>query len=315
MAYILITPVKNEEAFLRQTSRCILNQTMLPAIWVIVDGGSTDGTLALIRDLQERCDWIYCKAQETFSNRRGHMNFALGVREGYEYARQIAHEKGIEYEYIGKTDADVLLREDFFAGLTRRLENDDGLGVGGGASYTLRAGACTPSPDAIDERLFDRDYFLPYEMPDKRLYRRQALEEIGGFPVTAFAPDSVALARLLNRGWRVRSFEESGIYNLRKDTSIEKDWWKSSLLLGHESYYLGCHPLYTLLSGVYHLACPSQYNGFGLVIGYASACLRREEKIEDSEVRRYYRVTRFKRLNQVVAAQMQQAFSAVFGGR
>ncbi|MDN7023713.1 glycosyltransferase family 2 protein [Methanoculleus sp. FWC-SCC1] len=313
MTYILITPVKNEAAVLKQAFACILGQTVLPAIWVLVDGGSSDGTLEQIRELQERHAWIYLKQQEAFSARQGHLNFAFGVWEGYEYARQIARERGIEYDYVGKTDADVLLPGDFFASLIRRLEEDAGIGVASGASYTLRPGAPLPSPDAIGEARFDRDYFLPYEMPDKRVYRRTALEQIGGFPVTTFAPDSVALAKLLTSGWRVVSFGDVGIYNLRKDTSIEKDRWKSSLLLGYESYYLGCHPLYVLISGMYHLTSPSQYNGFGLMIGYASAIVHREEKIDDRGVRRYYRITRFAKLNRVVATEVRRTLSRFLG--
>ena len=46
--YVLITPARNEEAFIEKTIESVINQTVLPAKWVIVNDGSTDttGTIA-----------------------------------------------------------------------------------------------------------------------------------------------------------------------------------------------------------------------------------------------------------------------------
>ena len=42
--YVLITPARNEAAFIEQTIKSVLAQTVHPVRWVIVSDGSTDGT-------------------------------------------------------------------------------------------------------------------------------------------------------------------------------------------------------------------------------------------------------------------------------
>ena len=43
-AYVLISPCRNESAYMRRTLDSVVAQTLTPALWVIVDDGSTDGT-------------------------------------------------------------------------------------------------------------------------------------------------------------------------------------------------------------------------------------------------------------------------------
>src|SRR5438876_8230077 len=42
--YVLITPARNEEAFIEKTIEAVTRQTVLPIRWVIVDDGTPDGT-------------------------------------------------------------------------------------------------------------------------------------------------------------------------------------------------------------------------------------------------------------------------------
>ena len=43
-SYVLITPARNEEAFIEKAIESVVHQTILPLKWVIVDDGSTDAT-------------------------------------------------------------------------------------------------------------------------------------------------------------------------------------------------------------------------------------------------------------------------------
>ena len=56
--YILITPARNEEAFIEKTIQSVIKQTVLPIRWVIVNDGSTDGTAAIIARYAALYDWI-----------------------------------------------------------------------------------------------------------------------------------------------------------------------------------------------------------------------------------------------------------------
>src|SRR3981189_1064338 len=57
--YVLISPCRNEAAFMRQTLNSVVGQSLRPARWVIVDDGSTDGTPAILAEYASRHEWIW----------------------------------------------------------------------------------------------------------------------------------------------------------------------------------------------------------------------------------------------------------------
>ena len=42
---LIISPVRDEEAFLSSTIKSVVSQTIRPCTWIIVDDGSTDNTV------------------------------------------------------------------------------------------------------------------------------------------------------------------------------------------------------------------------------------------------------------------------------
>ena len=56
--YILITPAKNEEYSIPDVLQSIINQTIRPLMWIIVDDGSTDNTPKIIKDFEIKYKWI-----------------------------------------------------------------------------------------------------------------------------------------------------------------------------------------------------------------------------------------------------------------
>ena len=48
MKYVLVTPARNEQAFIEKTIESMIQQTLLPLKWVIVDDGSTDNTREIV---------------------------------------------------------------------------------------------------------------------------------------------------------------------------------------------------------------------------------------------------------------------------
>ena len=50
LTYVLITPARNEEAFIEQTIRSVISQTVPPRKWVIVSDGSTDRTDDIVKE-------------------------------------------------------------------------------------------------------------------------------------------------------------------------------------------------------------------------------------------------------------------------
>src|SRR5689334_1691377 len=58
LTYVLITPARNEAALIEETIRSVVQQTVLPRKWLIVDDGSTDRTGEIIDKWARKHDWI-----------------------------------------------------------------------------------------------------------------------------------------------------------------------------------------------------------------------------------------------------------------
>jgi len=58
LSYVLITPARNEAYLIENTIRSVISQTVLPARWVIVSDGSTDGTDEIVRRYSIEYSWI-----------------------------------------------------------------------------------------------------------------------------------------------------------------------------------------------------------------------------------------------------------------
>lgn len=97
---MLITPARNEEAYIVKTIQSLINQTILPKKWIIVSDGSTDRTDDIVKRYEANYDFIQLLRREPDTSR----NFASKV-----YAIQAGFKllNGIEYDFIGNLDADV----------------------------------------------------------------------------------------------------------------------------------------------------------------------------------------------------------------
>ena len=294
MNYVLITPVKNEAKFLPILANCIINQTVLPRLWVIVDGNSSDNSVEIIQKLCRDYDWIYLHKQETITKQKNHLNFSYGVYEGYEYIKQICTNKEIEFDYIGKLDADIIISNNFFEKLIIGFEINSKLCVASGASYGLKDE--TIDPEYIDFSNYTRNNYLPQELPDKRLYRKECLDEVGGFPLSKYSPDTILLAKIRIRGWEIKTFDDVKIYNLRKDTGTERNLWKSSKSYGHNRYYLNYHPFLVFMNATVLFLKKPHYTAFSYIMGYLSSVIRRDPKIDDSEIKNYFYFVRPKEI-------------------
>mgnify|MGYP000306980241 CR=1 FL=1 len=296
MNYILLTPVRNEEHHLHNFIQSILHQSVLPKIWIILDN-STDKSEQIIQDAIKDYEWIFYKKQELFSDKGGHGNFSCAMHEAYLYANEISHKLDIKYEYIGKTDADVILPNNFFERLGEQLKLDKKLGVVSGKSYTLKdVPECPSSPS--NSNLIE-DWFLPDELPDKRLYRKAFLDSIGGFPITVYSPDSVILAKARIRGWGIRWFDDIPIYNMRKDTGINKDNWGIYTTVGKRIYYLDYHWALLMLNVLNSTVHYPFYSGLAILCGYYHA-LKNGTKIDDDEVKNYFKQKRLHEIQKMV---------------
>jgi poly-beta-1,6-N-acetyl-D-glucosamine synthase len=256
----------------------IICQTKKPALFVIIDGRSTDETQDIVEEYSKRFPWIVLARQRTFSDIGGHINFSLAMREAYLFVLEYCQVNKIEFNYVGKLDGDNIVSENFFANLIAKFEADNNLGAASGVSYT----------DG------ERDMFPKDELPDKRLYRKDALEQIGGFPDSKYSPDTVILAKMRMAGWKVQSFNDAFITNLRPDGGMTQGDWNTGVMFGKARYYLGYSVPLLMLGCGYVLAGGSLRKTLGLMQGYFGSWIAKDTKIADINIRYYFHYTRLK---------------------
>ena len=191
----LVIPVRNEERSLPRLIASIRAQTRLPDEVILVDGGSTDGTVALARQLTAHDPrWRIVEAGPATPGR--------GRNVGIAAAR---------YEWIALTDAGIRLEPDWLEQLVAVAASDPGLAI----VY----GNYEPVTDSFFTRCAALAYVPPREeRPGGRmrgpfiassLVRRQAWEAVGGFPDLRAAEDLIFFERLsragLRAGWAPRA--------------------------------------------------------------------------------------------------------------
>jgi len=56
--YLIISPVRDEDRNIEKTLQSVIRQTHKPLKWIIVDDGSTDGTVDIVENYCQDYDWI-----------------------------------------------------------------------------------------------------------------------------------------------------------------------------------------------------------------------------------------------------------------
>ena len=272
----MITPVKNEIKHLPYVVDSVLNQTELPVLWVIIDGGSNDGSFECINEYAKKYSWIIPLHQAKYG-RNAHESVSMAMRDAYTFTKYIAELKNINYDYIWTIDGDQILAYDVCAGVIQHC--DDTIGVASGL-------VCGKDDVA--------DTYPEGELPNKRVYSKKALEDIGGFPVAKYSFDTVILAKLRIKGYKVVSFSQYKITNLRSDSGIERDMWKSHVTFGRARWYLG-YSMPLVIAGSGYLIMKGQFKkAIGIFYGYLADRFKGEEQIDDVDIKRHFGKDRLK---------------------
>ena len=114
--YALISPCRNEAAFIERTLDSVIAQSERPAQWIIVDDGSTDGTADILARYAAQNDWIKVVAKPD----RGHRAVGPGVIEAFYVG--LAALRLEDYDFLCKLDVDLDLPPRYFEILMDRMQ-------------------------------------------------------------------------------------------------------------------------------------------------------------------------------------------------
>ena len=289
LEYVLITPARNEAAFIEKTLQSVVAQTALPKRWVIVSDGSTDGTDEIVRKYQDGREWLELIHHPARQERQ----FAAKVQAfnaGYERV------KDLSFEIIGNIDADVSFGEDFLAYLLAQFEAMPDLGVAG--THYIEG----------DFHSYRDSYINIHHVNGQcQLFRRACFEDIGGYvPIKGGGIDWVAVTTARMKGWKTYSFGERVFYHHRKMGTAGSNELMSRFKYGKKDYFLGGHPLWQIFRGTFQMAKkPYLIGGLALLLGYFWCWATRFERPVSRELMQFHRKEQLDRLRQLVLGRLR----------
>ena len=132
--YVLISPCRNEAAVARRTLESVAAQSIRPALWVIVDDGSSDATPAILAEYADRYDFIRIVSRPD----RGGRSVGPGVVDAFYAGYETID--ATQFDYLCKLDLDLDLPHRYFELLMQRMEAEPRLGTCSGKPYYLGRG-------------------------------------------------------------------------------------------------------------------------------------------------------------------------------
>jgi len=294
-SYVLITPARNEAAFIERTLQSVVAQTVPPAKWVIVSDGSTDGTDEIVKRYAAKFSWIELLRMPERKER----HFAGKV---LAFNAGNARVQDVPYEAIVSLDGDISFDEGYFEFLLGKLAGDRQLGLVG-----------TPFQDS-QHRTYDyRFVSIEHVSGACQVFRRECFEEIGGYvPVKGGGIDHIAVITARMKGWKTRTFPEKTCTHHRAMGTAQRGRVMARFRFGMQDYALGGHPLWEVFRTFYQMTSPPWILG-GLMVGcgYFWAMIRREPRPVSAELVAFRRREQMQRLKRFLTGSRGAAKSQV----
>jgi glycosyltransferase involved in cell wall biosynthesis len=263
-AYVLITAAKNESAFIPKTLDSVVNQTVLPGKWVIVDDGSQDATGSIVRHYLDRYDFIQLVSQPQPTAR----NFGAKARA---LRTALASLAGTGYEYIGNLDADVSFGETFYETLLDRFSQDPELGISGGVIWEIHKKKWQYAPSRPDWCVGGATHF----------FRRACFEDVGsGYaPLRYGGEDTVAEYCARDKGWKVTAMKDCIVYHYKPSVLISGKSWRAPYAMGRQEYHWGTGILFETAKCLSRCVLrPLSADGYARIFGYMGQVLTRAKR-------------------------------------
>jgi glycosyltransferase involved in cell wall biosynthesis len=268
MSYALVTPARDEAGNLRRLGACLLEQTVTPSAWVIVDNGSADETRAVARELAERVPWIHLLELPGGPRATPGAPIVRAFRLGLDKLPEWP-------DVVVKLDADVSMEQDYFERLLGFFGSELRLGIASGACFEQ-------TPDGWAETFVTGQHVRGAA----RAYRRECLEAV--WPLEErMGWDSLDALKANVLGWETRLLRDLRFFHHRRvgerDGGRESRW----SALGGSSHYMGYRFSYLLVRALYQAR--RDPGALRMVTSYLGAALTRKPRYGDRAVRQQLR--------------------------
>lgn len=286
--YCLVTPCRDEERYARRTLDAVIAQTIRPALWVIVDDGSSDDTPRILAEYAERHPFIRIVRRPDRGDRKLGGGVIDAFYEGY-HSVDSSH-----FDYVCKLDLDLDLPRGYFETLMTRMEADPRIGTCSGKPYFVRHNAPAASIEfpivntrgLVSEMLADDN-----SVGMIKFYRTACFQQIGGF-VRELMWDGIDGHRCRQLGWIATSWDDPELrfIHLRPMGTSHRNWWTGRVRHGIGQYYMGTDPIYLLASAAFRMTRPPRIvGGLAILRGYFGSMIQRRQRFGDVTFRRFLR--------------------------
>lgn len=274
--YVLITPCRDEEAFAQFCIDSVLNQTVLPSLWILVNDGSSDGTSVILDELALKYSWVAVVHRAD----RGNRAVGPGVIDAfYAGLETITIE---DFDYLCKFDLDIIIPTPYFEILIGRMAHNPRLGTCSGKAYFVKY----DPPRLVGENCGDE-----MSVGMTKFYRVTCFQEIGGF-VREVMWDGIDCHRCRMLGWIAKSWDEPDIQfiHLRPMGSSHTGLITGRKRHGSGQYFMGTSLLYITVSAFFRLFHSPYISGsLAILGGFLESFLKRKIRYKDLEFRRFLR--------------------------
>jgi poly-beta-1,6-N-acetyl-D-glucosamine synthase len=278
--YVVISPVRNEAAYLPETIRCMAAQSVRPKQWVVVDDGSTDGTGRIIETAAAQYPWI----RIVYRTDRGFRQAGGGVIEAFYDG--FGHIAELSWEFLVKFDGDLSFSSDYFERCLERFDSNPKLGVGGGTICNQVNGALEPE-SKIDPAFHVRGA--------TKIYRRACWEAIGGL-LRQPGWDTLDEVKANMLGWITSTFPDVKLLHNRP-AGRAYGTWSNWVKNGLANYIAGYHPLFMAVKCLKRTGKrPLVTAALGLACGFLSGYWKGVPRVNDPALIKYFRRHQLRRL-------------------
>jgi glycosyltransferase involved in cell wall biosynthesis len=266
--HLVVTPARNEAENLQRLGQCLIEQTWLPNVWIVVDNGSTDDTREVMQALARVHAWIRLLSIE------GEARPVRGRGTVRAFEAGVTSESS-QADLVTNLDADVSFEPTYFDSLRREFERNPRLGVASGVCYELDGDGWKPV-----------NVTHPFLRGAARTYRRECFAQL--LPLEArHGSEAIDVIRANVRGWETATIPTLSYCHHRptgaRDVSRFSGWVEE----GKVSHYMWYRPSYMLLRTAYRVIGRRDPAAVGLAWGYANSALCRRPRHQEAGFREF----------------------------
>lgn len=259
---------------MRQTLDTVVAQSIRPALWVIVDDGSSDATPQILAEYAARHDWIRVVTRKD----RGKRSVGPGVIEAFYAGYETIDPDN--FDYLCKLDLDLRLPPRYFEELMLRMEANPRIATCSGKAYIETAQGLE------NERHGDET-----SIGASKFYRVSQFKALGGF-VREVMWDGIDCHRCRMRGWIACSWDDPELrfVHLRPMGSSQQGILVGRMRHGYGQYFMGSGLLWMLASAVYRIPeKPYVVGGVFILWGWLRSWLKGLPRYEEPGFREFLR--------------------------